>query len=185
MCTAGLSNERPNIDSMTIWCESPMPSWKRPLVASQAVIACCAMACGCLGYVGTTAVPSVRLGAARPAIADAVIASIPKMFAIQAVLKPCAAADSALRTTSSTVAPPMLSPMSMTPASHCVPMLSHRTARTARATCRPARSYPWWRRRGAECRPVARRTPARAGRRRRRIDVTDSRLPRSLPSWPE
>ena len=69
MCTAGLSNDRPNIVSITIWCDRPMPSVNRPPVASHAVIACWARACGWRGKVGTTAVPRSMPGTVRPATA--------------------------------------------------------------------------------------------------------------------
>ena len=43
MCLAGLSKDSPRIVSITIWCDSPMPSTKRPPDAACVVIACCAM----------------------------------------------------------------------------------------------------------------------------------------------
>ena len=39
MWRTGLSNDKPNIDSMTIWCDRPMPSVNRPPVAAWAVSA--------------------------------------------------------------------------------------------------------------------------------------------------
>ena len=36
MCRAGFSNENPNMPSITIWCDSPIPSVNRPPVAALA-----------------------------------------------------------------------------------------------------------------------------------------------------
>ena len=45
----GFANESPNIVSITIWCERPMPSAKRPRAAACADSACCAIATGWRG----------------------------------------------------------------------------------------------------------------------------------------
>ena len=39
MWRTGLSNDSPHIDSTTIWCERPIPSASRPLVAFCVVAA--------------------------------------------------------------------------------------------------------------------------------------------------
>ena len=49
MCRAGLSYEKPSMFSITILCESPMPSEKRPFAAACVVSACCAIATGWRG----------------------------------------------------------------------------------------------------------------------------------------
>ena len=62
MCRAGLSNEYPYMCSITIWCDSPMPSTSLPSRADWVVSTCWASIAGCRGYVGTTAVPSSMAG---------------------------------------------------------------------------------------------------------------------------
>ena len=50
MCRAGLSKLYPYMSSMTILCESPMPSASRPGPTASAVVsACCASTAGCRG----------------------------------------------------------------------------------------------------------------------------------------
>ena len=49
MCRAGFSNDMPNIDSMTIWCDRPMPRSSRPSHAIWVVSACAASINGCRG----------------------------------------------------------------------------------------------------------------------------------------
>src|SRR5438132_989917 len=99
---------------MTIWCESPMPSVTRPRAAACADSACCAMATGWRGNVGTTAVPSSIRDVSRPQIAAARIASMPKMLANQPLAKPSASARFAWATRPSTSAgAPAMSPMPM------------------------------------------------------------------------
>ena len=47
MCRTGFSNDSPNMPSITIWCDSPMPSLNRPPLAACTVSACCAIVNGC------------------------------------------------------------------------------------------------------------------------------------------
>ena len=47
MWRTGFSNDSPNMPSMTIWCDSPMPSMNRPPLAACTVSACCAIVSGC------------------------------------------------------------------------------------------------------------------------------------------
>ena len=91
-----------------------MPSVKRPRATACADSACCAMATGWRGNVGTTAVPSSMRVVSRPQTAAARIASMPKMLANQPLAKPSASARFAWATRPSTSAgdPPM-SPMPM------------------------------------------------------------------------
>ena len=50
MCRAGLSYEKPNMFSITILCESPMPSDEAALATAACVVsACCAIATGWRG----------------------------------------------------------------------------------------------------------------------------------------
>src|SRR5437764_1451201 len=77
-----------------------MPSVNLPPVASHAVMACCASACGWRGNVGVTAVPMWRPGTALPAIAAAMTASSPKMLAIHVESNPSASDRSAPAPTS-------------------------------------------------------------------------------------
>ena len=114
MWVKGLANERPSMLSITTWWESPMPSVKRPPQAAFAVRACCAIAVGWRGKVGTTPVPSSIRLVSRPASAQAMIASTPKMFANQADAKPSRSACRTCPTRSSIVAGlPAISPMPM------------------------------------------------------------------------
>ncbi len=83
MCRTGLSNDSPHIDSTTIWCERPIPSASRPLVAFCVVSAWPASIIGWRGYVGMTDVPSSTSGTSRPTTASAVRASRPKICGIQ------------------------------------------------------------------------------------------------------
>ncbi len=83
MCDAGFAYENPNMFSMTIWCDRPMPSWKRLSLAAAAVSACDASAVGCRGYVGTTAVPNPIRFVAAPITDNAPIASYDIICAIQ------------------------------------------------------------------------------------------------------
>ncbi len=49
MCRTGFSNDRPNMFSMTTWCERPMPSTRLPPVAAFTVRACWASIIGWRG----------------------------------------------------------------------------------------------------------------------------------------
>ena len=69
--------------SITILCESPIPSTSRPFDASCVVIAWAANIIGWRGYVGTTPVPSSMPGTSRPTTASVVSASTPKICGIQ------------------------------------------------------------------------------------------------------
>src|SRR5207253_2946514 len=88
----GFANESPSIPSITIWCERPMPSVKRPPAMACAESACCAIACGWRGKVGITAVPSSMRRVSRAHSAAAMIASMPMMLANQPLAKPSAPA---------------------------------------------------------------------------------------------
>ena len=46
MWRTGLSNDMPNIPSMTTWCDSPIPSASRPPVIACVVSACWASITG-------------------------------------------------------------------------------------------------------------------------------------------
>src|SRR5437867_6563839 len=108
----GFANESPSIPSMTIWCERPTPSVKRPPAMACAESACCAIACGWRGKVGITAVPSSMRRVARARSAAAMIASIPMMLANQPLAKRSASARLACATSPSTPAgTPAMSPM--------------------------------------------------------------------------
>ncbi len=74
-CRTGLSNEYPHIPSTTTWCESPIPSVKRPPVRRLAVFACSAITIGWRGYVGTTEVPNWMSGTCWATAPMRVIAS--------------------------------------------------------------------------------------------------------------
>src|SRR5438034_1088706 len=89
---------------MTIWCERPTPSVKRPPAMACAESACCAIACGWRGKVGITAVPSSMRRVSRAQSAAAMIASIPMMLANQPLAKPSASARLACATSPSTPA---------------------------------------------------------------------------------
>ena len=85
-----------------------------PIVAAWVDNACCAIAMGWRGKVGTTAVPSSIRFDARPATAIAVMASMPKMFASQPLANPSRSACCTCATTSSIVAGlPLRSPIPM------------------------------------------------------------------------
>src|SRR5438552_2101801 len=91
-----------------------MPSAKRPRATACADSACCAIATGWRGYVGTTAVPSWMRAVSRAQSAAARIASMPKMLANQPLAKPSACARFAWATRPSTSAgAPAMSPMPM------------------------------------------------------------------------
>src|SRR5437870_1612417 len=91
-----------------------MPSAKRPRATACADSACCAIATGWRGYVGTTAVPSSMRAVSRAQSAAARIASMPKMLANQPLAKPSASARFAWATRPSTSAgAPAMSPMPM------------------------------------------------------------------------
>src|SRR5204863_194890 len=92
----GFANESPSIPSITIWCERPMPSVKRPPAMACAESACCAIACGWRGKVGLTAVPSSMRRVSRAHSAAAMIVSMPMMLANQPLAKPSASARLAL-----------------------------------------------------------------------------------------
>ena len=70
MWRTGLSNERPNMPSMTSWCDKPMPRTNRPPLAACTVSACCAIVSGWRLYVGTTPVASSMRGTSRPTIGE-------------------------------------------------------------------------------------------------------------------
>ena len=59
----------PIISSMIQWCETPSPRVNRPLQIAWMDRACWASATGCLGWMGTTAVPISMVLVARPASA--------------------------------------------------------------------------------------------------------------------
>src|SRR5207248_614953 len=89
---------------MTIWCERPTPSVKRPPAMACAESACCAIACGWRGKVGTTAVPSSMRRVSRAHSAAAMIASMPMMLANQPLAKPSASSRFACAMSPSTPA---------------------------------------------------------------------------------
>jgi hypothetical protein len=101
--------------SMTIWCERPMPSWKRLSLAAAAVSACDASAVGCRGYVGTTAVPNPIRFVAAPITDNAPIASYDIICAIQTLANFSSSIRCADLTRSFSVSPPtpMIIPMRM------------------------------------------------------------------------
>ncbi len=110
----GFANESPSIVSMTTWCERPIPRVKRPPAIACAVIACCAIAVGWRGNVGTTAVPTSRRVVSRAQSAAIMIASKPKMFASHALAKPSASARFAcVRMPFTSAGAPPMSPMPM------------------------------------------------------------------------
>ncbi len=114
MCVYGFANESPNIPSITIWCDRPMPRLKRLPEKAAADSAACAIATGWRGYVGTTAVPTSMRDVARAQIVAAMMASTPKMFANHALAKPSASARLAWSTRLSIVPPDAaISPMPM------------------------------------------------------------------------
>src|SRR5882724_10311804 len=89
-----------------------MPRVKRPPAAACAVSACCAIATGWRGKVGTTAVPSSIRLVARAHKAATMIASAPKMFANHPLAKPSVSARRACATRPSrSVGAPAMSPM--------------------------------------------------------------------------
>ena len=88
MYEAGRSNESPHIFSTTIWCDSPMPSDSCPPIASWTVRAWAASIMGWRGCTGTTAVPRLTSGSARPMIARTVKVSGPKICDAHMVSKP-------------------------------------------------------------------------------------------------
>ena len=108
----GFANESPSIPSITIWCERPMPSVKRPPAIACAESACCAIACGWRGKVGITAVPSSMRLVSRAHSAAAMIASMPMMLANHPLAKPSASARFACAMSPSAPAgAPAMSPM--------------------------------------------------------------------------
>src|SRR5262245_53571541 len=108
----GFANESPNIPSMTIWWERPMPSTKRPRDAAAAEGGCGASTTGGRGNVGTTAVPSSMRVVSRAHRAAAMIASMAKMFANHPLANPSASARRACAMSPSTSpASPPISPM--------------------------------------------------------------------------
>ena len=112
MCRAGLSNDIPNIPSITTWCDKPIPSTNRdPPEAACTVTACCAIACGCRGYVGTTAVISSIRSVSCAASVSAPIASCEKMFAIAKNANPSPSALRASSTMSPTLAAGPVAPV--------------------------------------------------------------------------
>ena len=89
--------------SMTTGCDGPIPSTSRPSVAAWVDIACCAIAIGCRGYVGITAVPSSMRFVTWPASASAVRPSrLHGMCGTHPVVNPSASAARALASSSST-----------------------------------------------------------------------------------